>query len=203
MTPDFVDAAVVVPGLLVDIRYAGSRNFIGRPVDGYHAPRCLLTRAAAAGLAAVQADLSRDGLCLKVFDGYRPARAVAHFARWAEDPDDIAMKADYYPDIDKADLFSLGYLSLTSSHSRGSAVDLTLAAPDSGVELPMGGAFDFFGARSHGDYPHLAGNERANRDRLAHAMRARGFVGYIREWWHFRLADEPYPDASFDVPINP
>jgi len=130
----FVDAAAVVPGLLVDMRYAGAHNFVGRPIDGYQAPHCLLTPAAATALAEVARDLSSRGLRIKVFDCYRPTRAVANFIRWAHDLDDTAGKAEFYPDVDKRTLFRDGYIASRSGHSRGSTMDLTLAQAD-GHEL--------------------------------------------------------------------
>jgi len=123
----FVDAATVVPGLIVEMRYAGSHNFVGRPIAGYQAPRCLLTRAAADALAAVARDLQPRGLVLKVFDCYRPTRAVANFVRWAHDLQDQKMKAEFYPNVDKRTLFRDGYIATRSGHSRGSTMDLTLA----------------------------------------------------------------------------
>jgi D-alanyl-D-alanine dipeptidase len=132
----------------VDIRYAGEHNFVARPIDGYEAPRCLLTRPAAQALAAVQNDLATSRLGLKVFDYYRPARAVAHFVRWARDPSDTARKAEFYPSIEKRDLFRLGYMSHRSRHSRGSTVDLTLVDRRSGREVDMGTDFDLFGPKS-------------------------------------------------------
>ena len=123
----FVDAAAIVPGLVVDPRYAGSHNFVGRPIDGYEAPHCLLTRPAAEALAQVAQDLAPRGLVIKVFDCYRPTRAVANFVRWARDLGDTVGKREFYPEVDKRMLFRDGYISSRSGHSRGSTVDLTLA----------------------------------------------------------------------------
>src|SRR5580693_1555015 len=133
----FVDAAAVVPGLIVEMRYAGAHNFVGRPIDGYEAPRCLLTKPAANALAGVAKDVAAYGLVIKVFDCYRPARAVANFVRWARDLNDTAGKAEFYPDVDKRTLFQDGYISSRSGHSRGSTLDLTLARAGDG-ELDMG-----------------------------------------------------------------
>ncbi|MGD0634985.1 MAG: M15 family metallopeptidase [Beijerinckiaceae bacterium] len=200
--PFFTDLAALIPGLITDIRYAGAGNFIGEPVDGYHAPRGLLTQEAAQALAGVQDDLAASGLGLKVFDGYRPVRAVQHFVRWAQDAGDIRGKAEFYPHLDKPDLFRLGFISADSAHCRGSTVDLTLVILATGDELPMGSAFDFFGPESCLDYSGLSPNERANRDRLHAAMAARGFEGFEQEWWHFTLRGEPYPATRFDFPIT-
>ena len=197
----FVDAAATVPGLIVDMRYAGSHNFVGRPIDGYQAPRCLLTQAAAAALADVARDLAPRGLHLKVFDCYRPTRAVANFVRWARDLSDVAGKAEFYPDVDKRTLFRDGYIAARSGHSRGSTADLTLARAD-GRELDMGTPFDFFSPKSWTADPSISAEAHANRALLATAMRRRGFRPYAKEWWHFTLRSEPFPDTYFDFPVK-
>ena len=200
--PGFVDAAAVVDGLQLDIRYFGDDNFIGRRVDGYEAPRCLLTREAASTLAFVQRDLAPRGFGLKVFDCYRPVRAVAHFVRWARDISDQARKAEFYPDVDKRNLFKEGYIAARSGHSRGSTVDLTLVQFANGRELNMGSSFDFFGMRSWPADRTVPTDARANRQVLAAAMKRRGFRPYDREWWHFTLANEPFPGTYFDFPVR-
>ncbi len=197
----FVDAATVVPGLIVELRYAGSHNFVGRPIEGYGAPRCLLTQAAAEALAAVARDLAARGLVVKVFDCYRPTRAVANFVRWARDLDDTAGKAEFYPEVDKRTLFQDGYISSRSGHSRGSTVDLTLAQAD-GRELDMGTPFDFFSPRSWPAAASISAAAKANRGLLAAAMRRHGFRPYEKEWWHFTLSAEPFPDTYFDFPVR-
>ena len=197
----FVDAATVVPGLNVEMRYAGAHNFVGRPIDGYEAPRCLLTRQAADALAAVARDLAPRGLVIKVFDCYRPTRAVANFVRWARDLGDTAGKAEFYPDVDKRTLFRDGYIASYSGHSRGSTADLTLAQGD-GAELDMGTHFDFFSPQSWTADPSVGAAAHANRRLLAAAMGRRGFRGYDREWWHFTLRGEPFPGTYFDFPVR-
>ncbi len=201
MPAPFVDAAAIVPGLIVDMRYAGAHNFVGRPIDGYEAPRCLLTQAAAAALADVARDLAGRGLVLKVFDCYRPARAVANFVRWARDLDDVAGKAEFYPDVDKWTLFRDGYIAAHSGHSRGSTVDLTLAQAG-GREFDMGTPFDFFSPRSWPASSSVGLEARANRALLAASMRRRGFRPYDKEWWHFTLSREPFPETYFDFPVR-
>jgi D-alanyl-D-alanine dipeptidase len=196
-----IDARTVVPGLVADIRYAGSHNFVGRPIDGYRAPRCLLTQSAANALAEVARDVATRGLVIKVFDCYRPTRAVADFVRWARDPRDQAAKAEFYPDLDKRTLFRDGYVASRSGHSRGSTVDLTLARTD-GAELDMGTTFDFFSPRSWTAGSSVTAEQHANRMRLAAAMQRRGFRGYVKEWWHFTLRNEPFPDTYFDIPVQ-
>jgi zinc D-Ala-D-Ala dipeptidase len=198
----FVDAATVVPGLIIDMRYVGTHNFVGRRVDGYERPRCLLTGAAAAALAAVARDLAPRGIVLKIFDCYRPTRAVANFVRWARDLNDSAGKTEFYPQVDKRTLFRDGYISPLSGHSRGSTVDLTLARADDGRELDMGTPFDFFSPKSWPADPSISAEARANRALLAGAMRQRGFRPYAREWWHFSLRHEPFPDTYFDFPVR-
>lgn len=198
----FVDVAKHVPGIVVEARYASSENFIGTPIEGYEQPVCLLTRQAADALAAVQADLAPRGLGLKVFDCYRPVRAVAHFTRWSRDRADQRNKAQYYPDVDKADLFRLGYLASRSAHSRGSTADLTLVTLADGRELEMGTPYDFLSPRSAHSSAAVSAQERANRKLLAEAMSRRGFRSYAKEWWHFTLRHEPYPDTYFDFPVR-
>jgi zinc D-Ala-D-Ala dipeptidase len=196
-----IDAGTVVPGLVADIRYAGSHNFVGRPIDGYRAPRCLLAQPAANALAEVARDLATRGLVIKVFDCYRPTRAVADFVRWARDPRDQAAKAEFYPEVDKRTLFRDGYIASHSGHSRGSTVDLTLARAD-GTELDMGTPFDFFSPRSRTAASGVTAEQHANRMRLAAAMQRCGFHGYPKEWWHFTLRNEPFPGTYFDVPVR-
>ncbi len=198
----FIDAAEAVAGLQVDARYFGTGNFIGQRIDGYEAGKCLLTREAAAALASVQRDLAPLGLGLKAFDCYRPARAVAHFVRWARDLQDQAGKPEFYPDVDKRTLFRDGYISARSGHSRGSTVDLTLVRFSDGHELDMGTPFDFFGTRSWRSDRSISIEAQINRQKLATAMRQRGFRAYDKEWWHFTLNNEPYPDSYFDFPVR-
>jgi zinc D-Ala-D-Ala dipeptidase len=208
-SPAFVDAGEVVPGLVVEMRYAGEHNFVGARIDGYHRRLCLLTRQAAAAVAEVQRDLAEQGLGLKVFDCYRPARAVAHFVRWAQDSADQRAKSEFYPEVDKGDLFRDGYIADRSGHSRGSTLDLTLVrlagaqAPDKpATELDMGTAFDLFSPRSWPTDRSVGATAQKNRALLAKAMIQRGFKPYAKEWWHFTLADEPFPDTYFDFPVR-
>jgi zinc D-Ala-D-Ala dipeptidase len=205
MHPGFVDAATVVDGLVVDMRYFGDDNFVGARIDGYEAARCLLTRPAAAALARVQTDLAKEGFGLKVFDCYRPVRAVAHFVRWARDIKDVKRKPDFYPDVDKRDLFRLGYISNRSGHSRGSTVDLTMVRLASGqtpAEVDMGTRFDFFGVQSWPSSKAVSAEAQANRKILAGAMRRGNFYPYDREWWHFTLRGEPYRDSYFNFVVK-
>jgi D-alanyl-D-alanine dipeptidase len=196
----FVDAAKVVPGLAIEMRYVTDNNFVGRPIDGYEKPVCLLTRQAAQALAEVARDLEPRGLKLKVFDCYRPKRAVAHFLRWAQAVNDLKNKSAYYPDLDKRQLFSDGYIAANSGHSRGSTVDLTLVGKAG--ELDMGTPFDFLSRRSNTLNPAIGKEALNNRVLLALAMSRRGFRAYDKEWWHFTLRGEPFPETYFDFPVR-
>jgi len=198
--PVLVDAAALAPGLIVDLRYATASNFVGARVDGYEAARCLLSEPAARALATVQADLAAAGLGLVVFDCYRPQRAVDHFVRWSREPADPAAAARHHPRVPKGELFAAGYIAARSGHSRGSTVDVGLLRR--GEPLDFGTPFDFFDPLSHVDATGLSGAARANRERLRAAMERRGFRPYLAEWWHFTLADEPWPDRYFDVPVR-
>jgi D-alanyl-D-alanine dipeptidase len=203
--PGFVDLAEAVPGLQVEARYASSDNFVGTPIDGYRRARAWATVAAAEALGRAQSELRRFGLGLRVYDAYRPERAVAHFMRWVADPGASATKARFYPDVPKSRLLAEGYIAPRSSHSRGSTVDLTLVAtgPDGELrELDMGTPWDFFGAESWPDSARVPAQARANRLLLREVMLRHGFAPYAQEWWHFTLRDEPHPQRSFDFPIE-
>jgi D-alanyl-D-alanine dipeptidase len=201
---DFVYLDAVVPDIRTDMRYSGRHNFVGQRIDGYLAPRAILTREAANALEQVQAELRPFGLGLLVFDAYRPQRAVDHFVRWARDLQDDRMKAEFYPGVAKQDLFREDYIAARSSHSRGSTVDLTLVAlearPGDGG-LDMGTGFDFFGPQSWPDYAGVTPAQRAHRLLLRTLMQKHGFTPYPKEWWHFTLANEPFPDTWFDFPV--
>lgn len=193
------------PGIYVELRYYTDHNFIGDRIDGYTAPRCILTQEAAKALRGVQEDLGRFALGLKIYDAYRPQRAVDHFVRWAENLGDLRMKKEFYPNVDKENLFRDGYIAKRSSHSRGSTVDLTIVSLDArspGAELDMGSAFDYFGPQSWTDNVEIDPGQRANRILLQEVMKKHGFKPYDKEWWHFTLANEPYPDTYFDFPIH-
>lgn len=198
----FVDLQRMLPEVSVDVRYAGSDNFVGRTVDGYLAPKIYLSFEAAAALVAVQRELRILGFGLKVFDAYRPQRAVDHFVRWAADLDDTRMKEQYYPNVAKENLFRDGYIAARSGHSRGSTVDLTLIELDSGMELDMGSPWDFFDPVSWPDSTVVSTEQFANRQQLRDVMLRHGFTPLTTEWWHFTLANEPYPDSYFNFVIE-
>ncbi len=198
----FVHLADVAPLAREEARYATADNFVGRPVDGYNAPRVVLSRPAAQALDKVARELAPFGLGIKVFDGYRPQRAVDHFARWAADLADQATKSRYYPDVAKERLFADGYIAARSGHSRGGTVDLTLIDLATGAELPMGTPFDFFGPESWPDHAGIPAPQRAHRLLLRQVMTRHGFRPLREEWWHFTLENEPYPDRYFDFPVE-
>ena len=199
---DFVSVGEYIPDVLLDVRYYSTYNFVGERIDGYESPIVLLTRQAADALRLVNADILSQGYRLVLYDGYRPQRAVDHFARWAEDLSADAMKPVFYPDVDKADLFDQGFIARRSGHSRGSTIDLTLLDAATGQLVDMGGPFDFFGELSHPDYAGVTPAQQANRMRLREAMLKHGFKPLSTEWWHFTLKDEPWPDTYFDFPVR-
>ena len=199
---DFVLVSDVIPDVVLEIRYYTDYNFVGERVDGYEEPVALLTKEAAAALKEVSDDLSAKGYKLKIYDAYRPQTAVDNFVEWAGDLDDTKMKQDFYPELDKSVLFDQGYIATHSGHSRGSTVDLTIVDKNTGMDVDMGGTFDYFGQKSHVDYDGITEEQHANRMILRDAMTSHGFNPYSEEWWHFTLADEPYPDTYFEFPVN-
>lgn len=226
MPKDFVCLRDIDPTIQQDMRYAGSGNFTGKQVDGYQAAECVLVRQAAEALKAIQADVKAKGLTLKVYDCYRPARAVAAFVAWVKEPDDPKAKTTYYPNLPKSALFP-DYIATRSGHSRGATLDLTLVPIDAAGEaqagenakpractapqkghapdgsLAMGTSFDCFDVKANTAALGLSKEERENRNRLVEAMQGHGFKNYPMEWWHFTLQPEPYPDTIFDFPIAP
>jgi D-alanyl-D-alanine dipeptidase/L,D-peptidoglycan transpeptidase YkuD (ErfK/YbiS/YcfS/YnhG family) len=201
--PGFVDVRDVIPEAEFDIRYYGDYNFIGTPVDSYEAPIAILSVEAAAALKNAARILERAGYCIKIYDAYRPAGAVSHFVRWGKDLSDVKMKETFYPDTDKANLFSKGYIASRSGHSRGNVVDLTITDTSTGLEIDMGSPFDFFGEISHFNSKLVTDEQSAHRKILRDAMILAGFAPLRTEWWHFALKDEPYPKTYFDFPVAP
>ncbi len=223
---EFVALADVAPSILQEIRYPTRHNFVGDPVAGYREPMCVVTRETAKAMRTAQRQFLRKGYTLKVYDCYRPQRAVDHFVRWAEDLEDERMKDEFYPRVEKDRLFEDGYIAEKSGHSRGSTVDLTLvrlpAAPtrpyEPGEELApcfaekserfpdnsidMGTGFDCFDTLSHTDNPEVVGEQHANRMLLKETMESAGFANLPEEWWHFTLEDETFPETYFDFPVE-
>ena len=201
MLPEgFVYIRDVIPTAHEDIRYAGSHNFVGCPVDGYLAPRGVLRTEAAMALKTAADAFQKQGLFLLIYDAYRPQRAVDHFVRWAKDLSDTKMKAEFYPTLDKSELFPRGYIAVYSGHSRGMTVDLTLTDRD-GTPLDMGGEFDWFAKISSHDYEDLTPAQKANRRLLRETMLDAGFEDYSEEWWHYTLPSDA-PKVYYDFPIE-
>ena len=197
----FVSLEDSVPSLLIELRYSTKDNFVGEIIDGYRDPKIVLTLETANALRKVQNELNKQNLGLKIFDGYRPQKAVNHFIRWAKKLNDTVKKKKYYPMVTKDKLFEEGYVAERSGHSRGSTVDVTLIYTDSinyGKELDMGSGWDFFGNKSWIDYDSITDIQKNNRNYLQAIMNQNGFKSYSKEWWHFTLINEPYPDTYFD-----
>jgi len=206
MLPEkFIYLHEVDPTILIDIRYFKEDNFIGRPLPGYEAEVCITVDVLAHHLSKVQGELKAQGLSLLVFDSYRPQQAVDYFGEWARNQDDQVMKEAYYPRIDKREVFNLGYIASRSSHSRGSAVDLTIVKLNSNgsyKELNMGTKFDYLDELSHTLNPEIQGEAQENRMLLKSLMEANNFINYRKEWWHYNIKDEPYPETYFNFPVK-
>ena len=198
----FVLLADYVPHIVQEIRYYATYNFIGERIDGYEEPCALLTIEAARALKGAANELFVQGYRLKVFDAYRPVSAVRQFILWGIEDQDIRMKPYFYPDLEKQELFSRGYIAKQSSHSRGSAIDLTLLDMRTGKEVDMGSPFDLFSEISHPDCRDITDEQHENRMLLQQAMVRNGFAPLDCEWWHFCLKDEPYPDTYFTFPVS-
>ena len=220
-TSQFVTLTDAVPDAILEIRYFGTYNFVGARIDGYLEPTALLTKQAADSLRAVSDDVIRQGYRLKIYDAYRPQKAVDHFVRWAEAFSDTLMKTYFYPDLEKEVLFPQEYICAKSGHTRGSTLDLTLFDMATEKELDMGGTFDWFGLESHPDFcgnlttcEYTGDNSKSpagrsitpeqfrNRMVLRQAMLRHGFKPFDTEWWHFTLKDEPFPDTYFTFPVR-
>jgi D-alanyl-D-alanine dipeptidase len=226
MQSNFVDIKEIIPQINLEIRYFGPHNFVGEKVDGYLAPKCVLTKEAAEALLSVQKDLEPFSLTLKIYDCYRPQRAVDHFVKWAKEIDNTKTKKEFYPTVDKRNLFKDGYIDSKSGHSRGSTVDLTIVPlpvpkqqeyildqklsecylpapkrfPDNSID--MGTGFDCFHELSHTANKNIARQQKVNRLLLKTLMEKHGFKNYDLEWWHYTLKNEPYPNTYFDFPIE-
>jgi len=191
-----------IPDIHLDLRYCTHNNFVGKPIDAYNAEVYILTIAAINALKKVQDELRTRGLSLKIFDAYRPQSAVNHFSRWARRVEDTLMKQQFYPSVDKRYLFKLGYIASKSGHSRGSTVDLTIINTKTGEELDMGSPFDFFGEISWVEDTSITKKQRDNRLLLKEVMLKYNFRNYPKEWWHFTLRWEPFPETYFDFPVE-
>ncbi|OIQ37604.1 MAG: peptidase M15 [Bacteroidetes bacterium MedPE-SWsnd-G1] len=191
-----------IPSIQIELRYYSTNNFVGDTINGYNDDKLILSKRATTALKKVQTELKGRGLGLKVFDAYRPQRAVDHFAAWALQLNDTLKKQQFYPEVAKQHLFNLGYIAYKSGHTRGSTLDLTLIDLETGKEIDMGSPWDFFGKESWVENNDLCKKQRKNRKRLQKVMLKHGFKNYEKEWWHFTLKDEPFPDTYFDYVIE-
>ena len=195
----FIDE--LISGIRWDAKYATWDNFTGRPVDGYDVNRIAGTRQLAEGLTRAQEAARQLGFGLLLWDAYRPQAAVDSFLRWLSSPEDGRTKKKHYPNIDKSEMVERGYIATRSSHSRGSTVDLTLFSLRDGMLVDMGGRFDFMDRSSHHGAPDIGEVPSDNRALLRNIMESSGFVAYEPEWWHYTLANEPFPETYFDLRI--
>lgn len=192
-----------VPSIQVELRYFTNNNFIGTPIDGYNKNVVIVTKETADALEEAQKRFKKEyNVGLKIYDAYRPQQAVNHFVRWAKVEEDTLMKAQYYPNVAKSELFKRGFIASKSGHSRGSTVDVTLIDLDTGKELDMGSSYDFFGTESHPFYRKVTKKQKENRMLLRRIMLIKGFKPYDNEWWHFTLKDEPFPKTYFNFPVE-
>jgi D-alanyl-D-alanine dipeptidase len=197
--PDgFVYAKDIIKDLDVELRYYSTNNFVGDTIEGYRANKLIITKETAVNLKLVQEELQSQNLCIRVYDGYRPQRAVNHFIRWAQDLNDTINKSRFYPDVAKRNLFKEEYIASRSGHTRGSTLDLTLINGNTGEPLDMGSPYDFFGRESWVDYRDITKQQKRNRQLLQTVMLKHGFRNYPKEWWHFTLRWEPFPKTYFD-----
>ena len=199
---ELIDVGEAIKGVDTDIRYAGNNNFLGRPVEGYKAAQCWLTAEATSALSKAQHLAKAQGLALLIYDCYRPQRAIDDFVVWVNSDEDEPTKAAYYPNVPRSELINRGYIASRSGHSRGSTIDLTLIATQSGEPLNMGTPWDYFDPRSHTASERIDGDAAKNRHLLKRIMESAGFKAYFAEWWHFTLENEPFPNTYFDIPIE-
>lgn len=223
---DFVYLRDVDPSIIQEIRYATHHNFIGHPIQGYKASECILTYSTASALAQIQKELKKSSLSLKVYDCYRPQKTVDEFIQWSQQPNQQQMKAEFYPRVNKANFFKLGYVAEKSGHTRGSTVDLTIVPiPTSShttyIEgqklvacfasyltrfqdgsIDMGTGFDCMDVLSHNDNTNITPVALNNRNLLKKTMEKYGFNSYEPEWWHFTLKNEPHSNIYFNFDIE-
>lgn len=198
----FVYIDEMIEDCIIDAKYFGTDNFLGRPVDGYEQNLVVMSRAAAEGCVKAAEILRKQGYVMKFFDAYRPQRAVDDFCRWGQDAEDQRRKPIHYPNVEKAAMFDEGYIARRSGHTRGSCVDLTIVDMKTHQEVDMGSIFDFMDPRSWPLNTDVTPEQLRNRMILRNAMLQCGFVPYECEWWHFRVKNEPHPDTYFDFVIR-
>lgn len=198
----FVYAKDSIKDLDVELRYYTANNFVGDTIDGYKSNRLIITQATAKKLKLIQNELQQQNLCLKIYDGYRPQRAVNHFIRWAKVLNDTVSKSQFYPNVKKRNLFKEEYIATRSGHSRGSTLDVTITNGDTGEPLDMGSPYDFFGQESWVNYNGITEAQKKNRQLLQTVMLKHNFRNYAKEWWHFTLRWEPFPKTYFDFVVE-
>lgn len=198
----FVMVSDVLPDIIQEIRYYTTYNFVGKRIDSYNAPVAILSKKAADALKIASNEFISNGYYIKIFDAYRPKSAVNHFLRWSEDSNDTKMEKIFYPNVNKRNLFNLGYISKESAHSRGSTLDMTLIDMETGKEIDTGSPFDLFDEISHHGTNKITSKQTANRMVIKKTMERNGFESYSNEWWHYTLIDEPYSNTYFDFPVD-
>lgn len=199
---DFVYVQEEIPSIKIELRYFSDHNFVGTKIDGYNKNVVILSKLATKALKNAQEELLKDSLSIKIYDAYRPQRAVNHFWRWAKDVSDTLKKQEFYPNVQKKNLFKKGYIATRSRHSSGSTLDITLVDLRTNQELDMGTPYDFFGQESWVAFEQLTELQKANRKRLQSVMSKHGFRNYPKEWWHFTLRGEPFLNQYFDFEIE-
>jgi D-alanyl-D-alanine dipeptidase len=200
----FVYIKDIIPSIELELRYTSTNNFIGKPINGYLKPVGIVTLETALALKKVQLDLNKKNLGLKIYDAYRPQKAVNHFVSWAKELNDTLNKNEFYPTVKKENLFKEQYIASRSGHSRGSTVDITIIdlSTDEKKELDMGSPFDFFGKESWVSNQDLTVKQLQNREILQEVMKEQNFRNYPQEWWHFTLKNEPFPITYFDFYVR-
>ncbi len=201
MQKDFVSLNKLCPTIIVRADYSGSDNFVGHSIPGYNSKNALLVDSAADVLIKVADYFKNLGYGICVFDAYRPKKAVNFFGEWVES-DTPGNKEKFFPQLTKRQLIEECFISLQSSHSRGSTIDLTLYDLTNGEHLDMGTIFDYFGESSYTNSDKISKVAQENRRLLLKGMEKFNFKNYIKEWWHFRLENEKYPDTFFDFDID-
>ncbi|CAF2145660.1 unnamed protein product [Rotaria magnacalcarata] len=222
----FVYVPDIIPDIQISLRYASNENFMGHIVNGYLSNVSIITRAAAIGLKQAQLLAKDNGYELVIYDGYRPQKSVNQFMNWTQNLNDSQIKKNfYYPRINKEDAFKLGYIAEKSGHTRGSTIDLTLILFGKHVQNPlkpiernltdnftilylddgtidMGSSFDLFDEASHTNSTLVNRTYQENRIILKNIMEQAGFTNYDKEWWHYTLNNEPFPNTYFDFDID-
>uniref|UniRef100_A0A914CLL8 D-Ala-D-Ala dipeptidase n=1 Tax=Acrobeloides nanus TaxID=290746 RepID=A0A914CLL8_9BILA len=221
---EFVYLNEINPNIISNLRYFSNENFIGHPIVGYERNVAILTKQAAEALSKAQQEFEQNDYTLVIYDAYRPRRSVEYFLEWNKNLSDQRKKKEYYPFIEKAEVFDLGYVAKKSGHTRGSTVDLTIAKIGNKIEdrkwvsrkledgreilflddgtLDMGSSFDLFDQASHQDSPIIASPYTEHRNYLRNVMMKHGFRPNPREWWHYSFIDEPFPDTYFEFHVK-